>query len=135
MPTTHGQSRSGLAVGITAAAGIMLLIGGVCQALQGLVAIVTNEFFVTTDKWVFQFDVTTWGWIHLLVGVIAVIAGIALFSGKVWARTFGILVAGLSIIVNFAWLPYYPVWAIVIIAFDIFVIWALTAHGRDIVAR
>jgi hypothetical protein len=73
-----------------------------------------------------------WGWIHLVIGLAAVFAGFGLFSGRVWARTVGVLVAGLSIIANFAWLPYYPGWAVLIIAFDVFVIWALTAHGRDI---
>ena len=78
------------------------------------------------------FDVTTWGWIHILVGVIAVAAVVGLFSGAVWARTVAVAVAAVSILVNFLWLPYNPVWAVLIIAFDIFVIWALTAHGRDV---
>ena len=126
------RSPSGLAVGTTTAAAIVLIIGGICHAMQGVVGIATNEFYVTTEKWIFQFDVTTWGWIHVLVGVLAVLAGIGLFSGAVWARTVAVLIAVVSIIVNFIWLPYYPVWAVLIIAFDMFVIWALTAHGRDI---
>ena len=136
MSTNAANSRaaapSGLAVGVTTAAAIILIIGGVCHGMQGVVGIATNEFYVTTQRWIFQFDVTTWGWIHLLVGGIAVFAGVGLFSGKVWARTVGVIVAGVSILVNFAWLPYYPMWSILIIAFDMFVIWALTAHGRDI---
>ena len=72
---------------------------------------------------------TTWGWIHVIVGVVAVLAGIGLFTGAVWARAVAVLVAAISILVNFAWLPYYPVWSILIIAFDVFVIWALTAHA------
>jgi hypothetical protein len=132
MTTTRGTGRSGLAVGTTAAAAIILIIGGVCHAMQGFVGIATNEFYVTTQKWIFQFDVTTWGWIHVIVGVVAVLAGIGLFTGAVWARAVAVLVAAISILVNFAWLPYYPVWSILIIAFDVFVIWALTAHGRDL---
>jgi len=131
MATTQ-PARSGFAVGITITAGIVLMIGGACQALQGIVAIFTNEFFVTTQKWVFQFDVTAWGWIHLIVGLVAFFAGFGLFSGRTWARTVGVIVAGLSILVNFVWLPYYPVWAVLLVTFDLFVIWALTAHGRDI---
>jgi hypothetical protein len=131
--TTRGASApSGLAVGVTTAAAIILIIGGICHAMQGIVGIATNEFYVTTQNWIFQFDVTTWGWIHVLVGLIAVLAGVGLFSGAVWARTVAVLVAAVSIIVNFVWLPYYPIWAVLIIAFDMFVIWALTAHGRDI---
>ena len=132
MSTTHTTARSGLAAGVTAAAAISLIVGGICHAMQGFVGIATNEFYVATQKWIFQFDVTTWGWIHVIVGVVAVLAGIGLFSGAVWARTVAVLVACVSILVNFAWLPYYPVWAILIIAFDMFVIWALTAHGRDL---
>lgn len=133
--TTRGTSApSGLAVGVTTAAAIILIIGGVCHAMQGFVGIATNEFYVTTQKWIFQFDVTTWGWIHVIVGVVAVIAGVGLFSGAVWARTLAVFVASVSIIANFLWLPYYPIWAVLIIAFDMFVIWALTAHGRDVTA-
>jgi hypothetical protein len=132
--TTSQENRSGFAVGVTAAAGIILIIGGVCHGFQGLVAIVNDEFYVTTQNWILKFDVTTWGWIHLIVGAVAVLAGIGLFSGQVWARTVAVLVAALSIILNFAWLPHYPIWSILIIAFDLFVIWAFTAHGRDITA-
>ena len=128
------SARSGFAVGVTATAAIFLILGGLAHAFQGFVAIAQNEFYATTQNWIFKFDVTTWGWIHLLLGIIAVFAGVGLFSGRVWARTFGVIVAGISIIVNFTWLPYYPIWALLIIAFDVFVIWALTAHGRDITA-
>ena len=125
--TTNQQNRSGFAVGVTAAAGIILIIGGVCQGFQGLVALFNDEFYVTTQNWVLKFDVTTWGWIHQIVGVVAVFAGAGLFSGRVWARTVAVLAAAVSIMVNFGWLPYYPVWSILIIAFDVFVIWAVTA--------
>ena len=63
---------------------------------------------------------------------VVVLAGFALFSGAVWARTVGVILAVLSAIANFAFIPYYPVWSIVMIAVNITVIWALTAHGRDI---
>lgn len=66
------------------------------------------------------------------MGLIAVLAGIGLFFGAIWARTVGVIIAAVSIIANFLWLPYYPVWAVLNIAFDMFVIWALTAHGRDV---
>ena len=84
---------SGLAVGTTITAAIILIIGGVLPRHGGRRRLATNEFYVTTQKWIFQFDVTTWGWIHVLVGIIAVLAGIGLFSGAVWARTVGVIVA------------------------------------------
>jgi uncharacterized membrane protein (DUF106 family) len=83
---------------------------------------------------VFEFDVTAWGWIHLILGVILILAGIGIFSGNVAARTVGVIVAGLAAIANFACLSYYPVWSIIVIAICIAIIWALTAHGRDIAA-
>ena len=131
-PDGQTSAPSGLAVGTTIAAAVILIIGGVCHAMEGFVGLATNEFYVTTQRWIFQFDVTTWGWIHILIGVLAVAAGVGLFSGAVWARTVAVAVAAVSILVNFVWLPYFPVWAVLIIAFDMFVIWALTAHGRDV---
>ena len=126
---------SGWAMGWTAFAAILLIIGGIWGAIVGIAAIAEDEFFVVTPDWVFQFDATTWGWTHLIVGVAFVASGIGISSGNVLARTVGVIVAGLGAIANFAWLPYYPVWAIVAIAVDIAIIWALTAHGRDLVAR
>jgi hypothetical protein len=123
---------SGLAVGVTTTAAMLLIIAGVCSVMQGIVALATNEFFVVTQNWLFKFDTTTWGWIHILVGIVALLAGVGLFFGAVWARTVGVIIAVLSAVVNFLWLPWYPVWAVVIIVFDVFVIWALTAHGRDV---
>jgi hypothetical protein len=123
---------NGLAVGAITAAAVVLILAGVVEAMQGVVALATNEFYVATQKWLFQFDVTTWGWIHILIGLIGLATGVALLSGAFWARIVGIVIASVSVIANFLWLPYYPLWAVIIIAFDIFVIWALTAHGQDI---
>ena len=132
--TPRNAPISSLAVGVTLTAAIILIIGGVLHAMEGVVGLATNEFYVTTQKWIFTFDVTTWGWIHILVGLIAILAGIGLFSGAVWARTVAVAVAAVSILVNFAWLPYYPMWAILVIAFDLIVIWAVTVHGSDFAA-
>ena len=137
MATRQNSNRttpppSGLAVGITVSAAVILILAGVLHAMQGVVGLANNEFYVTTQNWIFKFDATTWGWVHILVGLIAIGTGIGLFYGAVWARTVGVIVAAVSVFANFVWLPYYPVWAILIIAFDFFVIWALTAHGRDV---
>ena len=139
MATRQNNSRtqpppSGLAIGVTVTAAVILILGGVLHAMQGVVGLANNEFYVTTQNWIFKFDATTWGWVHILVGLIAIGTGIGLFYGAVWARTVGVIVAAVSVFANFVWLPYYPVWAILIIAFDFFVIWALTAHGRDMKA-
>ena len=126
------QEPSSAAIGWTVFAAWVLILVGIWDAIAGLVAVVHDEFYVVTPEYIFQFDATTWGWIKLIWGIIVVLAGIGLFSGAVWARTVGVIVAVLSAIVNFAWLPWYPIWGIIIIAVDVAVIWALTAHGRDI---
>jgi hypothetical protein len=124
------EATSGWAVGFILFAAIMMIMIGVFQAIAGLVAIFENEFYVATRNYLFQFDATTWGWIHLIAGVIIAFAGWGLLSGRTWARVAGIILAVLSAIANFAFLPYYPFWALTIIALDVLVIWALAAHGR-----
>jgi hypothetical protein len=126
------REASGWAVGFILFAAIMMLMSGVFQALAGLVAIFENEFYVATRNYLFQFDATTWGWIHLVVGLVVAFAGWGLLSGRTWARVVGITLALLSAIANFLFLPYYPFWALTVITLDVFVIWALTAHGRDL---
>lgn len=126
------QETSGAAVGLIAFAAMIMFLAGGFQIFAGLVAIFTNEFYVTTPNYLFQFDVTSWGWIHLLVGLVVVAAGSGLLSGRTWARVVGVTLAMLSALVNFAFLPYYPIWSLIVITLDVFIIWALVAHGRDI---
>jgi hypothetical protein len=126
------SSYSGVAVGFTTFAAVMMLIIGVFHAIAGIVALVNDQFYVVGKEWVFQFDITTWGWIHLLLGVVVFLAGLALFSGAVWARTVGVALAVIVAAVSFAWLPWYPLWGVILIALSVAVIWALVAHGRDI---
>jgi hypothetical protein len=126
------RQLSGAAVGWTTFAAFMMIMIGGWWVIAGLVALFNDDFYVETRKYVFQFDATTWGWIHLIVGILVLLAGFGLFSGAVWARTVGVLMALLTTLVGFAWLPWYPFWAILIVIASITVIWALTAHGRDI---
>ena len=127
-----GRQTSGWAVGFILFAAIMMIMVGVFQALQGLVAIFENEFYVATRNYLFQFDATTWGWIHLLIGLAVAFAGYGLLSGRTWARVAAIALAVLSAISNFLFIPYYPFWALLLITLDIFVIWAITAHGGEL---
>jgi hypothetical protein len=133
---TEGQveERSTWAVGFILFAGVMMIVAGGFQAFTGLVALFENEFYVATRNYLLQFDATAWGWIHLLGGLLVLAAGFAVIAGKMWGRVIGIILAVLSLLANFAFMPYYPFWSLTIIAVDIFVIWALTAHGRDVVA-
>jgi hypothetical protein len=135
------REPSGWAVGWTFFAGFMMIMIGVFHAIAGFAAILEDEFLSVVpavgteaqgDVYFLQFDATTWGWIHLILGIVILLAGFGLFSGAVWARTVGVILAVISAIVGFAWIPWYPVWGIIMIAIAISVIWALTAHGRDV---
>jgi len=106
------------ATGYAIFASIMMIMLGVFD----------DEFYVRLPNYTFRFDLTSWGWIHLLLGILVALAGFALLSGQVWARAIGMLLAGLSAIASFAWLPYYPVWSIVVIALAIAVIWGLANY-------
>ena len=126
------DDTSGWAVGFVLFAAIMMIMAGIWQALAGLIALFENEFYVATRNYTFEFDVTTWGWIHLLIGVVVGLAGLGLLAGQTWARVVGIFLAVLSAIASFLFIPYYPFWSMLIIAVDVFVIWALAAHGREL---
>ena len=117
--------------GMTTFAGVMLIIGGDFNMIEGLVALFQNEFYVAGRQYVFAFDLTAWGWTHLIVGAVVAAAGFAVLSGQVWGRSVGVGVAVLSMLANFAFVPYYPVWSLLIIALDFFVIWALIAYKHD----
>jgi hypothetical protein len=123
------REASGWAVGFILFAAIMMIMSGIFQAIAGLVAIFENEFYVATREYLFQFDATSWGWIHLVVGVVVAFAGWGLLSGRTWARVVAITLAVVSAVANFLFIPYYPFWALLIITLDIFVIWAVSAHG------
>jgi hypothetical protein len=129
------QRPSGWAIGWTMFAGVLMITIGIWHAMAGLAGIVEDKFYTVTPNYIFKFDATTWGWIHLILGIVVALAGFAVFSGAVWARTIGVFLAVLSLLANFAFIPIYPIWSITIIAVNIAVIWALTAHGRDIVAE
>ena len=126
------EQPSGWAAGYAAFAGVGLVIVGFFQVVAGLVALLNDEFFVIGDEWTFKFDISAWGWIHLILGVVVLLSGFGIFTGNVAARTVGVVIAALSAIVNFLWLPWYPVWGVILIALNVAIIWALTAHGRDI---
>ena len=125
----RAEEPSGTAVGFILFAAIMMIMAGVFQAIQGLVGIFENEFYVQTRNYLLKVDATTWGWIHLLLGLLVAFAGWGLLSGRTWARAVAIFLAVLSAIANFAFIPYYPFWSLLIITLDIFVIWAIAAHG------
>ena len=131
MSNTRSTS-SPWASGASVFAGCLLVTVGVFGFFQGLVAIVNGkDFFVTTPNYFVQFDASQWGWIHLILGIIVAATGLFIFTGNVVARSVGIVIAALQALANFLWLPYYPIWGIIIIALDIFIIWGLATTRLD----
>jgi hypothetical protein len=133
--TPHGHmpgtgafwARSG-----TLFAGILLMVEGTLGVLTGIAGIISNNAYARTGNYVYHFNVNSWGWLHVGLGAVVATAGLALLTtGARWARAVGVAVAALSLIANFIWLPFQPVWAIISIALDTFIIWALcTEHSR-----
>lgn len=124
-PTRPGGSDSAWASGGTMFAGVLLFVDGVLAVLNGIVGIAKDDVYTRIGDYTYKFDLTAWGWIHLIIGVILILTGAGILKGLPWARGVGVGMASLSIIANFIWLPYQPLWAITAIAIGVFVIWAL----------
>jgi hypothetical protein len=127
--TQEPPELSGWAVGGITFAAIGLLLIGMFQIIAGLVAIFDDEFFVVTRNYTFDLDTSAWGWIHLLIGIAAVTIGWGLVGRKLWAGVPALALAMLSAVANFFFIPYYPLWSLLVIALDLWVIWALTRPG------
>jgi hypothetical protein len=139
MPTTQSSAptyttaeRTGWA-GWAVFAGVMLVVVGAFQAIDGLIALFRDEvYLVREDGLVVNVDYTAWGWVHLILGIVLVAAGAAIFAGRVWGRTIGVIAAIISAVLNFAYIASYPVWSTLIIALDVLIIYALIAHGGEL---
>ncbi len=112
-------------------AACLLVIVGFFQMVMGLAALVNDEFYVALQGRLLLLDFTTWGWVHLGLGLLILLAGMSLFAGSLWARVVAILLAGINLVAQFAFLDVYPVWSLVLMAIDVLVIYALTVHGAE----
>lgn len=126
----ESQEPSGFALGMTLVAAVLMMVGGLFDFFGGLAAILRGNFFVVLPNYAFSISVRGWGWLHLAAGIVLFVAGAALLTDQFWARVVGVVVAGLNAVLNFVMLPYYPVWAIVVIAVDVFIIVALCTPRR-----
>jgi hypothetical protein len=116
-------------------AAMMMIMMGTFSAIFGLVALFDDSYYTVGPQGLLVFDLTQWGWIHLTVGVLAVFAGIALFGGAMWARVVAVGLAMINAIAQLAFTSAYPVWAVIVIALDVLVIWALIVHGDELAAE
>ncbi|WP_455432742.1 DUF7144 family membrane protein [Streptosporangium soli] len=124
------QPASSWVAGLAYFAGSVMVIIGVFSVLAAITAIFRDDVYVIRGDYLFTWDVSAWGWVHLALGILIFLAGLAVFSGQAWARAVGVVLVGLSAIANFMFLPYYPIWSLLIILLDVLVIWALTTYTR-----
>ena len=132
-PVAAGQRSTTRVTGLAKFAGVLLIISGLWGVLAGISGILADEIFVTTPQYVYYFDITAWGWVHLILGVLVAGAGIGVLKGTAWGRMLGVALASASLLVNFAFIPHYPIWSILIIALDVLIIWQLASQpwGED----
>ena len=120
-------------VGWVVFAGILMIMVGMFQAIMGFVALFKDNYYlVPRSGLVISVDYTTWGWIHLLLGIVAILAGFGVLAGQMWARVIGIIFAVVSAVANIAFVAAYPVWSTIVIVLDVLVIYALAVHGREV---
>ncbi|WP_189107363.1 DUF7144 family membrane protein [Streptomyces camponoticapitis] len=124
-PSRKGHGGPVWATGGAMFAGVLLFVDGVLAVLNGVVAIARDNVFTLSGSYTYQFTLTSWGWIHLVVGVLLILTGLGIVRRAPWARVIGVGMAAISVVANFMWLPYQPVWAVVTIAIGVFVIWSL----------
>ena len=124
-------TRGLVALGVTSFAGVLMATVSIFQILEGIAALAKDDVYVTGVDYTYKFDVTSWGWIHLVVGIIGLVTGLAILFGQTWGRLLGIFIAILGTLANFAFIPYYPVWSIVVIGFWILTLWALCTQLGD----
>ncbi len=131
-PRTRTQPRArSMWVGWLYFGGSMMVLLGTFNIIEGLVALFNDQYYVATQQGLLVFDITAWGWVHLIIGVAAVVVGVGVFTGAMWARVTGVILCGLNAIAQLAFLSAYPLWAVIVIALDVLVIWALIVHGDE----
>lgn len=129
-PSSTDRGHGPWAAGLVLFAGVMMVANGILSVFEGIVAVVRNHVFTVTPNYVYKFDLTSWGWIHIALGGLVALVGLGVIAGATWARYFGIFLVALSLFASFMFLPYQPLWSLVLIAIDVFVIWALCVYRR-----
>jgi len=128
----YDDERTGWAGWVVFGAAMLLLMGSV-HIIQGLVALFDDGFYaVGSNGLVVDVDYNTWGWIHLVIGLVGLLVGIGLLAGNMAARVAGVVIAFLSALVNMAFISAYPVWSVMVIVLDVIVIYAIIVHGREL---
>jgi hypothetical protein len=129
--TDRDQAQASRGSGLNTYAGVVMVVGGAWHILEGVPAIVHDGVYVSTATGIYAFDLSAWGWIHVLLGVVVVAVGVAVLRGKSWAAAMGIILAGLSLLGSFLFVPWYPFWSLLIMALDATVIYALARYQSE----
>ncbi len=129
--TTRWRGSASFWVGWIYFAGAMMMMAGGFSLIEGLVALLQNEYYVPSTQGLLVLDLTGWGWVHVVMGGLAIVIGFGLFVGAMWARVTGVVFALLNTLVQLAFMSAAPVWATIVIVIDILVIWALIVHGDE----
>ncbi|MFF7715039.1 hypothetical protein [Streptomyces sp. NPDC007988] len=132
--TPGAEPETGWAAGGTLFAGVLMMVTGVISIFEGIAGIVEDEVYARVGNYVFSWDLTAWGWVHVVLGILVAVTGWGILKNMEWSRYLGVALASLNIIVQFLFLPYQPVWAIFSMAISVFIIWALvTTESRTTV--
>ncbi|UVO12174.1 hypothetical protein NM962_20130 [Mycobacterium sp. SVM_VP21] len=129
-PQQHLPAKQVVAGSATFAAAALILTSALLTVLQGISALGGDDLVVVGQgdlDYIYEFNTTVWGWVLIVLGVALIVVAFGLFWGKSWARVAAVVMASMSIVGMFLWLPHYPVWAIIVIALDVIVIWAVSA--------
>ncbi len=120
------ETREAVATGFTALAATLMILSGLWTFFVGITGVLQGSFYSTVPVYTFSLSVHTWGWIQLVIGAVVFAAGVCLLLGMTWARVVGVILAVISGLANFLFLPHYPLWSVIVIALDVIIIWALT---------
>ncbi|HEX7535958.1 MAG TPA: hypothetical protein VF391_03015 [Dermatophilaceae bacterium] len=122
-------------VGWIVFAGTMMAILGIFHMFEGFIALFRHSYIsFPTSGLTVQVSYTQWGWLQILAGAVVFLVGLALFTGRTWARTLGVILVSISALVNFAWATAFPVWSLTLLAIDFFILYAIIAHGGELKA-
>lgn len=112
-------------------AGFLMMVSGLFHMIAGFTALLNSEYYLVTSESLLVFDFTTWGWVHLLMGLVVMLAGTAVLNGQMWARVIGVLMAVVAMLASFTFMAAYPFWAITFMVVNVLIIYALTVHGAE----
>src|SRR6476620_9710985 len=132
VPTAGARGTSGW-VGWIAFASLVLFMLGTFHIIQGIAALVKDDYFaVSSSGLMVHVSYTTWGWTHIVEGVVLILAGVGILAGQMWARVVGTALAVVSAVISLAFMPAYPILSVLMITLAVVVIMALTVHGSEI---